>query len=126
MPLWQEAQSFADMVSDVAVGLPRRVDAEVIGRQVMRAAGSVPANIAEGYGRYSQPAYRNYLGIARASLFEVVSWIDLLSRRKLIAQAELEALTAQADKVGRMLTVRMRSLESSTLAVREEGLSFEA
>ena len=45
---------------------------------MMRSAGSVPANIAEGYGRYSQAAYRSHLSIARGSLFETQSWIDLL------------------------------------------------
>jgi four helix bundle protein len=125
MPLWQEAQTLADAVAEVIVALPRRIDAEVVGRQAMRAAGSVAANIAEGYGRYSRAAYRNYLGIARASLFEVASWLDLLGRRKLITPEKLEALVAQADKVGRMLTVRMKSLESSP-SIREDGPEYEA
>jgi four helix bundle protein len=92
----------------------------------MRAAGSVSANVAEGYGRYSRAAYRNYLGIARASLFEVVSWLDLLLRRKLIEASIFEALLRQADKVGRMLTIRMKSLEPSRPAIREDGPEYGA
>jgi hypothetical protein len=42
MPLWQEAQALADAVAEVIVALPRRIDAEVVGRQAMRAAGRSP------------------------------------------------------------------------------------
>src|SRR5215216_5314770 len=81
LALWREAQAFAERVARLVVSMRRDVAADAIARQLVRAAGSVPANIAEGYGRYSQAAYRNHLSIARGSAFEAQSWLDLLMRR---------------------------------------------
>ena len=76
--VWQESQDLAAKVARIVATLPRNRAAEIIGNQMMRSAGLLPANIAEGYGRYSQAAYRSHLSIARGSLFETQSWIDLL------------------------------------------------
>jgi len=47
--------------------------------QLVRAAGSISANIAEGTGRNvnGKKYYQNFLLIARGSLFETVAWLDL-------------------------------------------------
>ena len=126
MPLWQEAQALAATIAELVVGLPRDAATSVIGSQIMRSAGSVPANIAEGFGRYSQPAYRSHLSIARGSLFETESWIDLLHRRKYLDDERVQELITSCHALGRLLTVRMKSLsENKTYAVREEGELYE-
>jgi len=63
--VWLKAQELAVDVAHIVSKLPRDRSADAIGRQLLRSAGSVPANIAEGYGRYSQAAYRSHLSIAR-------------------------------------------------------------
>jgi four helix bundle protein len=123
--LWQKAQDFAESIAELVVRLPRDVATNAIGSQLMRSAGSIPANVAEGYGRFSQPAYRNHLSIARGSTFESESWIDLLLRRRYIDAERGGALTADCHEIGRLLTARMRSLNSGkTYAVKEDGLIY--
>jgi len=90
--------------------LPNDRAASVIASQLIRAAGSVPANIAEGYGRFSQAAYRSHLSVARGSLFEAESWIDLLARRGYISPDTETQLIEECAEIGKMLTVRMKSL----------------
>ncbi len=127
MVLWEKSQEFAALVAELVVSLPRDRAADVIGGQLVRAAGSVPANIAEGYGRYSQAAYRNHLSIARGSLFEAQSWVDLLHRRGYVSDEKLQSLQSRCHEIGKLLTARMKSLgEGKTYAVREEGDAYEA
>jgi four helix bundle protein len=120
MAIWQKSQDLAAEIVRLVSQLPRDRAAEVIGTQLLRAAGSVPANIAEGYGRFSQAAYRNHLSIARGSLFEVQSWIDLLHRSGFISEEVKSRLLEDCISLGKMLTIRMKSL-----SVREESATYE-
>jgi four helix bundle protein len=125
--LWQKSQQLATEVAAIVAALPRNRAAETIGNQVMRSAGSVPANIAEGYGRYSQAAYRNHLSIARGSLFETHSWIDLLHRSGFLEEERKIVLIDACKDVGRLLTLRMKSLSNGNQTyAREEGEEYRA
>jgi four helix bundle protein len=94
-----------------------------MGLQLLRAAASVSANIAEGFGRFSPGAYRNHLSIARGSLFEADSWIDLLCKTGYVDVQQISALNNECNKVGRLLTSMMRSLPTGN-AIREDGSEY--
>jgi four helix bundle protein len=51
--------------------------------QLVRASCSVPNNIAEGQGRYTSPDRCHYLVVARGSLYEVDTQLEILIRAKL-------------------------------------------
>jgi four helix bundle protein len=124
--LWLKAQTFAENIAELVVRLPRDRAADPIASQLVRSAGSVSANIAEGYGRYSQPAYRNHLSIARGSTFESESWLDLLIRRGYVSDTDGKKLLDSCHELGRLLTLRMKSLdENKTYAVKEDGIDYE-
>jgi len=61
---------------------------DTVGKQVVRAADSVGANIAEGSGRGSVAENRRFAKIARGSLFEVKHWISLAATRNLLSAKE--------------------------------------
>lgn len=71
--------------------------------QLLRAASSVPANIAEGHGRYSTGSYRNHLSIAAGSLREVETHLETAVRLQLLALEEIRSALDTADHVGRLL-----------------------
>jgi four helix bundle protein len=71
--------------------------------QLLRAASSIPANIAEGHGRYSTGSYRNHLSIATGSLREVETHLETAVRLKLLAPEEIRGALETADHVGRLL-----------------------
>ena len=110
--VWQMAQALAAEVVRLVDSLPASRSAGTLGNQVLRSAASVAANIAEGYGRYSEPAYRHHLSIARGSLFETESWLDLLQKASYLSGDECLRLTEACEEVARLITAVMKPLRS--------------
>lgn len=71
LEVWQKAVSLATSMYEVTKTFP---DTEKFGftNQIRRAAISVPANIAEGWGRGSTKEYVQFLLVARGSLLELI------------------------------------------------------
>lgn len=109
--LWQKAQAFALGVVRTVARLPRDPAARVIGRQIVAAASSVGANIAEGHGRFSLPAHRNHLSIAKGSACEADGWLDLLHRAGYIDVASERRMHEACEELVRMLTAKILQLE---------------
>lgn len=71
--------------------------------QTRRAASSVPANIAEGYGRNSRASYAHFLRIAQGSLKELETPFLLAERIGMAPPDASAPLLALTDELGRML-----------------------
>jgi four helix bundle protein len=80
--------------------------------QIRRAAVSVPANIAEGQGRYHTREFLHHLSVSRGSLKEVETHLILSQRVGLLSQAALEPLLELSDRVSRMLSALRKALEA--------------
>ena len=81
--------------------------------QVRRAAASVPANIAEGYGRESKGNYIQFLRIAQGSVKELETHLLLAVRIDLIGESAVQPIMVRCDTVGKMLHGLIRSVENS-------------
>jgi len=79
LQVWQRAMTLAEGVYRLTKSFPRE---ELFGltSQVRRSAASVPANIAEGYGRGTKPAYISFVRIAQGSLKETETHLLLAER----------------------------------------------
>ena len=62
---------------------------DTIGKQFVRSADSVGANIAEGTGRGSKKDNMRFAKIARGSLFEVKHWLRRAFRRSLLSDNDI-------------------------------------
>jgi four helix bundle protein len=82
--------------------------------QLLRAAASVPANVAEGWMRGTRKDYAHFISIARGSLAELETFLLLSVRTGLIAARETEAAMVIADKLGRQLNVLRSRLSKPT------------
>lgn len=80
--------------------------------QIRRAAVSVCANIAEGYGRDTRPGYVQFLRIAQGSIKEVETHLIIAQRIELSAPGKVDDLLSQCESVGKLLRALIRKLES--------------
>ena len=91
---------------------PSFPDAERFGltAQIRRAATSVPANIAEGWGRGSTKEYIQFLLIARGSLMELETHMIITQKLRYLSQEQLGAIQKEVEEIGKMLNGLIQSL----------------
>ncbi|MGH7626434.1 MAG: four helix bundle protein [Gemmatimonadaceae bacterium] len=109
--VWQRAMDLVGVSYQLAERLPR---SERFGltEQIRRAAASVPGNIAEGNTRRTRADYLRHLFIARASLAEVCSHVELACRLNYLLQPEdVREFHALSTKTHRMLYGLMKALK---------------
>jgi four helix bundle protein len=82
--------------------------------QLLRAASSIGANIAEGYGTHYQKSFRHYLSIARGSSFETEYWLDVVIELKIFDNGVISGFLKENNEIIKMLTVMMKNLEKKT------------
>lgn len=71
--------------------------------QMRRSAVSVASNIAEGHGRLTDPQLRNSLGMARGSLYESQTQVELAADMTFIDQESAQRLLEQAIEVAKLI-----------------------
>jgi len=95
----------------------RGIGGPVIGDQIVRAALSVPANVAEGHGRGAGPDGLRFLRIARASASELESHLRVAAAAGMLEEGEAERLCGRV-RAARYLISRL-SLSLASRSTRE-------
>jgi four helix bundle protein len=118
---WQKAMDLADSVYD-AVDHFVKPAVFALADQMRKSALSVPSNIAEGNGRWSNLEYRQFVRTARGSTMELETQIIFARRRKLIAESVEAQLLQRTAEVARLINGLLRYLSkraSKTPAIRD-------
>ncbi|MGE5564627.1 MAG: four helix bundle protein [Parcubacteria group bacterium] len=113
LTVWQRAMELTEEAYRVARLLPKTEEYRLTS-QLVRAAVSVPANIAEGHARAGRKEFLNFLSIAGGSLAETETLLLLAARVGYVSAAQTANALARAEEVGRMLTSLKRRLKVST------------
>ena len=109
--VWQRSMELAEELYRICARLPRYETFGIAGR-IRRAAASIPANIAEGYGREYRADYVKHLSIAQGSLAEVETLVMISVRIGHMEPPLVLRACDLSDEVGRMLTVMLKRLGS--------------
>jgi four helix bundle protein len=78
-------------------------DKDTVGKQLIRAADSIGANIAEGYGRHHKNDNLRFLFIARGSLQETIYWLKRAIQRKRLPETKGEELIRRLENLAPQL-----------------------
>ena len=119
LSVYQLAERLADDVWHIVVGWDH-IAKETVGKQLIRAADSIGANIAEGSGRGSYQDNRRFVRIARGSLYEVRHWLRRAYTRKLIAEDQARQLKPVLDELAPQLSAYLKSIGSAELATTDK------
>lgn len=91
--------------------MPKNEEYRISG-QMIRAATSIPANLAEGHGRGTRKDYGHFVSVAKGSLAELETFLLLVRDLDLAPSTATDSVLAQAEEVGRMLTALRSRLAS--------------
>ena len=109
--VWQEGMALAEACYRLTRSYPT-TEAYSMTSQIRRAATSIPANIAEGYGRENRGEYIQFLRIAQGSLKELETHLLLSERVGLVHNGQSQPVLAQCEALGKMLRALIRSLQA--------------
>ncbi len=83
---------------------------DTIGKQIVRAADSIGANIAEGRGRYNFQDNKRFVKIARGSMNETIHWMRLAYSRNLLTSEQVNILKPIIDELSPKLNAYLNSI----------------
>jgi four helix bundle protein len=118
--VYQLAEKLADSIWVVARGWDQ-LTKDTVGRQLIRAADSIGANIAEGTGRGSFQDNRRFVRIARGSLYETRHWLRRAHARQLMSVEAVEIVKPILDELGPKLNAYFRSIGPVPKFQNEDG-----
>lgn len=109
--VWQRAMKLAKQAYCLSAMFPKE-ERFALADQVRRSAVSVPSNIAEGQGRITKGEFKQFLGHARGSLYELETQIRLATELKYLDKSVLNEFMQAAREVGKLLNGLLASLKS--------------
>jgi len=107
---WKKSMALVSDTYRCTQGLPKE---EIYGltSQIRRAAVSVPSNIAEGQGRLTRVEFKQFLGHARGSVFELETQVSIARDLGFLDERATKNLLERIREVGCILSGMLTSLE---------------
>jgi four helix bundle protein len=121
LQVWQRALAFAENIYKLVLPSLPGEEKWGLANQLRRSASSIPANIAEGYGRYYYQDSVRFCYIARGSLEETFSHLTLACNLGYVANDKYLPLLAEIQELRRMLNGYIAFLKRSKRGENEPG-----
>jgi len=102
LEVWQLGTKIVLQVYQITRAFPRE-ERYGLTSQMRRAAVSIPSNIAEGFNRYNNREYRQFLYVALGSCAELETQVELSSDLEFLSEVERTELLEKLDFESRML-----------------------
>jgi four helix bundle protein len=109
--VWQKGIELVNDIYKATKKFPKE-ELYCLTSQIRRAAISIPANIAEGWGRGTTKNYIQFLEISRGSLFELNTLIIIAYNQEYIKKETCDEIENKLNEIGRMLNAMITKLEN--------------
>jgi four helix bundle protein len=110
LQVYQLSEKLADSVWNIVIAWDSFAK-DTVGKQIVRAADSIGANISEGSDRGSLQDNRRFVRMARGSLYEMIHWLRRSYVRKLLSQSEVKKLRILVEELTPKLNAFLRSVD---------------
>ncbi len=107
--VYRMAEQLSDSIWEL-VGGWSTLAKNTVGTQIVRAADSVGANIAEGYGRGTYADNKRFVRIARGSLYETRHFLRRAFKRGLVPEGKVEELQKVIGQLPASLNAYLKSI----------------
>jgi len=108
LEVYQLAEELCDAIWDICQKWDYFAK-DTIGKQLVRSADSICANIAEGFGRFHYKENINFLYFARGSLIETQSWLKRAYKRNLLNEEEFKLFQEKINRIAIKLNAYIKS-----------------
>jgi four helix bundle protein len=112
LQIWQRGLDLSILAYGCTVDFPKEEQFGLTS-QLRRASTSVPLNITEGWGRGSNKSFANFLKIARGSLFEVETILEICFRLNYITNETIQTLRTEIEQIGKMINSFIKKLDNN-------------
>jgi four helix bundle protein len=109
LDVYRLAEDLGDRIWNIVFSWPS-FPQNSLGYQLVKAADSIGANIAEGFGRFHFAENRQFVRISRGSLYETRHWLRRAYKRKLLKEEEIKELRKLFDELAPRLNAYIRSI----------------
>ena len=114
LTVWQRAVQLTVSTYTVTKSFPAQ-ETYGLTSQMRRAAVSVASNIAEGRGRLTDGEFRQFLGVAQGSNYELQTQIEVARQLQYANEEQLKSMDMLSSEVGKMLSALIGTLTTSRL-----------
>lgn len=112
LKIWQKAMDITENCYRASENFPKE-EKYGLTSQLRRSAVSIPSNIAEGAGRNTNGEFRQFLGIANGSSYELLTQLYLSKRLNLITEEKVKLIISEILEVTKMNYSLQKSLKKS-------------
>jgi len=109
--VWQRAIEWACNIINISDELKTDRKHYRLIEQIESASTSVAMNIAEGKGRYSKKEFVQFLFVARGSLYETITLLEIFHRQEWIESTLFRKLKTDATEIAKMLNSLINSIK---------------
>ena len=116
--VYQLAESFSDEIGFIVHSWDYFAK-DAVGKQIVRSADSISANIAEGYGIYHYKENRNFCYFSRGSIIETKGWLKNSKNRNLINEEQFNGLFEKLQIIHLKLNAYLKFIGKSNPAQKD-------
>jgi len=99
LKVYQLAMSIAEELWDIVYKWDYFAK-NTVGKQLVKAADSIAANLSEGFGRFFYKEEKQFCYYSRGSLYETKTWLTKANNRKLITTEKFEKFQKEINNIG--------------------------